>query len=324
MVRREASRFHGFLIIDKPAGLTSHDVVSRIRKLTRQRSVGHAGTLDPAATGVLPIALGDATKVLNVAADSSKTYLAEITFGVETDTYDADGQVVNVRDPGHLTEEILLESLDAFRGTIRQQVPRFSAVQRMGRRLYDMAREGVDFDPPWREVVIHDLQLIAFSAPVLTLCVDCGAGTYIRSLAHDLGLTLGAGAHLSNLVRLRSGMFTLEDAWTLDDVARIPLDVEWPSVALHPDSAFLQAPTIILDAEHRSRWEVGRSIPMSQRAETSSVVRAYSDTGHWIGYGVPASEQDSGVIQPRRVIGQDTASSSRFHFSDLPAKASES
>jgi tRNA pseudouridine55 synthase len=301
VARRDTARFHGFLIVDKPAGWTSHDVVARIRRLTRQRSIGHAGTLDPAATGVLPVALGDATKVLNAVDDASKTYLAEITFGIETDTYDADGRLTAQNDVSRLTLGDISALLTAFQGSIRQQAPRYSAIQRQGRRLYDLARQGVEFEPPWRNVVIRDLQIVSFITPVLTICVDCGAGTYIRSLAHDLGRTTGTGAHLSNLVRLRSGPFTLAHAWTISDLERLPLDQQWPSIAFHPDSAIARAPAIILDQDQCADWAVGRSIHIGLPVN-DQFVRAYSESGDWLGYGVPAATEDGPVIRPRRVI----------------------
>ena len=315
MARRDTPRFHGFLIVDKPAGWTSHDVVGKVRRLTRQRAVGHAGTLDPAATGVLPIALGDATKVLNAIEDSSKTYLAEITFGIETDTFDANGRLTRIRDPNGLSLGTINNLLGAFRGTVSQQAPRYSAIQRGGRRLYEMARAGIEFEPPFRDVVIHDLQVIEFSAPVLTLCVDCGAGTYIRSLANDLGNAAGTGAHLSNLVRLRAGSFTLATAWTFKDLQRIPHDSQWASVALHPDSAIVQTAAIILDEEGCSRWLAGRSISTGDIDPAAAIVRAYSVAGDWMGYGVPVLTIDGIVVQPRRVV--DPASSGAEAESEL-------
>jgi len=305
VARRDAPKFHGFLIVDKPAGWTSHDVVAKIRRLTRQRSAGHAGTLDPAATGVLPVALGSATKVLSVIDDSSKTYLAEITFGIETDTFDADGRVTAIRDASNLTREAISGLLKAFRGAVNQQAPRFSAIQRDGRRLYDMARAGIEFEAPWREVVIHDLRVIGFDSPALTLCIDCGAGTYVRSLAHDLGLAAGTGAHLSDLVRLRAAGFTLADAWTLRDLERLTLDEQWTSIALHPDSAILQTASILLDRGNRTRWLAGRTIRVEGLDNATDVVRAYSVTGDWIGYGVRVATTDGSFIQPRRVINSD-------------------
>jgi tRNA pseudouridine55 synthase len=301
VARRETPRFHGFLIVDKPAGWTSHDVVAKIRRLTRQRAVGHAGTLDPAATGVLPIALGDATRVLNATDDASKTYLAEITFGTETDTFDADGRLTTQRDASQLSLDVIEALLPGFLGVIRQQAPRYSAIQRGGRRLYDLARQGIAFDAPWREVVIHDLLVVDFTPPILALCVDCGSGTYIRSVAHDLGVAAGMGAHLSNLIRLRSGPFTLDHAWTISALERIPLAEQWPSIALHPDSAISQTAAIILNPSQQSRWSTGKTILLS-RATEGQTVRAYTVAGDWIGYGVTVLTEDGPTVQPRRVI----------------------
>jgi tRNA pseudouridine55 synthase len=299
--RKQPARFHGFLVIDKPAGWTSHDVVAVVRRLTNQRAVGHTGTLDPAATGVLPIALGDATKVISSIEDSGKTYLAEVTFGVATDTLDADGRVTALDDVRSVTRKRLEAILPRFIGTIPQQAPRFSAIQQSGRRLYEMARAGEDFEPPTRDVTIFALDLLAFHPPVATLCVDCSSGTYIRSLARDLGDAAGTVAHLSNLIRVRAGRFTLADTWTIDQLREIPLAEQWPSIAVHPDDPLVHSPAIILDAEHAERWTSGRTV-MIENAPEGTIVRAYSDTGDWIGLGVAERTDADMVVQPRRVI----------------------
>lgn len=303
MARRDTPRFHGFLIVDKPAGLTSHDVVSRVRRLTGQRTVGHTGTLDPAATGVLPIALGEATRVLPWTTDTSKTYQAEITLGIETDTLDADGRVTAM-SPVNVSLEQIESALMGFIGRQQQVAPRYSAVQVKGKRLYDLARAGVEFDAPIREVEIQQVALLGYELPVLTICVDCGAGTYIRSLARDLGRVLGCGAHLSNLVRLRSGIFSLDDAWTLGQLAALPLEECWPVIAYHPDTVVGDLPAVILDDPSIHRWEQGQSIPLDADF-TPGPVRAYSVGGDWLGIGELLSRDDALVIQPRRVMNRD-------------------
>jgi tRNA pseudouridine55 synthase len=297
--RKDTARFHGFLIVDKPAGLTSHDVVARIRRLAGQRAVGHAGTLDPAATGVLPLALGDATRVLAVIDDASKTYRAEITFGVETDTYDIDGAVTAISDSPLPDRYAVERLLDRYSGTIIQVPPRHSAIQQGGRRLYDLARQGIAFDPPSRSVTIDECVLIGYQPPVLTLCVDCSSGTYIRSIAHDLGQDAGTGAYLSDLVRLRSGPFTLADAFTLPQLHAMDLAAQWPAIALHPDSAIRRTPAIILDDSLEQRWLHGQ--PLSSASLPTPLVRAYSMSGWWRGFGEIQSGPAGQFIQPRRV-----------------------
>ncbi|MBX3070013.1 MAG: tRNA pseudouridine(55) synthase TruB [Thermomicrobiales bacterium] len=299
MARPDNPRFHGFLPIDKPAGLTSHDIVGRVRRLTRQRTVGHAGTLDPAATGVLTVALGMATRVLPFAADSSKTYRAEITFGIETDTLDADGVVVRQTDADVSLPDIETV-LASWIGTQAQIAPKYSALQVGGRRLYELARSGIEFEAPVREVEFFELTVIGFAPPVLALCVDCGSGTYIRSLARDLGDALGVAAYLSDLVRLRSGAFTLDDCWTLDQLSEMPLEEVWPSIAYHPDVMLTHLPAAILDETGLARWRRGQRI---ESAETMPVglMRVYTTSGEWIGIGDIESGSERS-IQPRRVI----------------------
>ncbi len=279
--------------------MTSHDVVNRVRRLTGQRTVGHTGTLDPAATGVLPVALGMATKALAFADDGSKTYRAEITFGTETDSFDADGTVTRLTNqfPSQAEIETMLPFYD---GQLDQIPPMHSAVQIGGRRLYDLAREGIEIDRPARSVVIHEIVIIDYTPPVLTICVDCSAGTYIRSLAFDLGRDLGAGAHLSDLVRLRSGSFSLEDAWTLEQLAEMSLEDAWPVIAYHPDAVLGHLPAAILDEAGEARWRRGQTISTSSCEQ--DWVRVYSQSGQWLGIGEINTNADAWWIQPRRVV----------------------
>lgn len=299
MARPDKPRYHGFLIVDKPAGMTSHDVVNRVRRLTGQRTVGHVGTLDPSATGVLPVALGLATKALAFAGDGSKTYRAEITFGIETDSYDADGTITR-RTSNVPSLAAIEEGLPAFLGHLEQVPPMHSAVQIGGRRLYELAREGIEVERPRRPVVIHEIEILGYEPPVLDICVDCGAGTYIRSLAFDLGRDLGASAYLSNLVRLRSGPFCLDDAWTLEQLAQMPLEDAWPVIAYHPDVVLSHLPAAILDEVGETRWRLGQTIQMP--VSEQHWLRVYSLSGHWIGIGETSINADASWIQPRRVV----------------------
>ncbi|MBD3257576.1 tRNA pseudouridine(55) synthase TruB [candidate division GN15 bacterium] len=217
---RQADACHGILLVDKPAGMTSHDVVDRVRRAAGQRSVGHAGTLDPLATGLLVIALGKATKIVRYLTDQSKVYEAEVTLGRTSSTYDAEG--IDAQMPAlpvpRLSDEALTDLLAAFIGNIRQQVPAHSAVHVQGRRLYERVRAGEDVTPPEREVVIHDIEVLAYDADRLRLRVACGKGTYIRTLAHDIGQILGCGGYLSRLRRTASGRFSLEQALSLETI----------------------------------------------------------------------------------------------------------
>ena len=204
---------NGVLVVDKPGGITSFEVVRRIKRAAGVRRVGHGGTLDPMATGVLPICLGEATKLAAFLLDGDKAYEATLAFGVETDTYDADGAETRRADASAVTEAQVRDALVPFRGPIRQRPPVYSALKRDGRPLYDYARKGEAVEAPERSVVIHDLALLRFEGPAaVTLGVRCSKGTYIRSLAFDLGRALGPGAHLRALRRTASGPFDLAAA----------------------------------------------------------------------------------------------------------------
>ncbi|MGC8874724.1 MAG: tRNA pseudouridine(55) synthase TruB [Chloroflexia bacterium] len=239
----------GFVNLHKPSGPTSHDLVVRVRRALGGVRVGHGGTLDPLAEGVLPIGIGRATRLLPFFQEAEKVYRAEIVLGVSTTTYDADGDVVLQCPVPPMDSQTLEETLSAFQGTIEQIPPPFSAVHEGGRRLYERARRGEAVAPRPRLVQIYRLQILAWEPPRLTLEIHCGSGTYVRSLAHDLGERLGCGAYLAALTRLRVGPLILEQALsperfeeltahgTLGD-ALLPLDLpvrHWPAVILEPD-----------------------------------------------------------------------------------------
>jgi tRNA pseudouridine55 synthase len=289
---------HGFLNIDKPAGWTSHDVVSRVRRLIGERHVGHAGTLDPAATGVLPIAVGSATKVLEYLSAASKTYLAEVTFGVETDSYDVEGQVTDISDASELNIETVELALEHFRGRIEQIPPMHSAIKIDGKKLYELARKGKTIERAPRAVTINVLTLCDWSPPVATVLVDCSKGTYIRSLARDLGEAVGTGAYLSNLVRLRTGPFVLSQAWTFSELEELDVRAAWPDVAQHPDAAILDLPVVLLDEDAGQLWNNGRSIEATSGAAGFS--RVYNQSGDWA--GIATYDQTQSLWRPAKVV----------------------
>ena len=205
----------GLLLIDKPAGITSFDVVRRVRRALKVRKVGHLGTLDPFAKGLLPLALGEATKLAQFLLEEPKTYLATLTLGVETDTQDLTGRVTAESDRLPSPEEVH-QAATRFVGEIEQVPPSYSAVHHQGERLYKLARRGEAVEVPPRQVVIYRLEVMEAALPQVTVRVECGKGTYIRTLAHDLGRVLGCGAHLVALTRLAVGAFRLEEALPLD------------------------------------------------------------------------------------------------------------
>ena len=209
----------GFINLNKPSGMTSHDAVNRIRKIFSTRKVGHAGTLDPQASGVLPIAIGRATKFIEYLADCNKTYRAEILFGIATDSGDLDGKIISRADNFKIpTVDDFNATLKSFIGEIEQTPPKFSAIKIHGRKAYDLARKNLEFDMPRRLVKISNIKLLALEENSATIEIDCGKGTYIRSLATDIGERLKIPATLKNLLRLRVGDFHLKNSATLDQL----------------------------------------------------------------------------------------------------------
>ncbi|MBA2595332.1 MAG: tRNA pseudouridine(55) synthase TruB [Chloroflexota bacterium] len=292
---------HGFLVIDKPAGVTSFDVVARARRLLGEKRIGHAGTLDPAATGVLPLAVGIATKTLEFLNDATKTYLAEITFGVETDSHDSDGRVTRSAGTAALCAQSIDAALGNFRGPGEQIPPMHAAIKVGGQKLYELARRGEEIARAPRPVTFHCLELLAWEPPAATLLIDCSKGTYIRALARDLGEAVGTGAYLSNLVRLRSGPFHLCQALTLAELARQELPWAWPWIAMHPDIPVQQWPALILDRNEALRWRQGATIAAATGA--SGPIRAYDAAGGWLGTG-HADPEGTGW-RPRKVVAAE-------------------
>jgi tRNA pseudouridine55 synthase len=213
----------GFLNVDKPLGMTSHDVVARVRRTFGVRKVGHAGTLDPLATGVLVICIGGATRLSEYVMHATKRYTAQVHFGITTTTYDAEGEVLQTRDASHLNRDLIVNALDTFVGDIQQVPPIYSAIKVGGRKLYDIAHAGETVELEARSVTIERIDLLDWQPPIATIDVTCNAGTYIRSLAYDVGEALDTGAHLASLRRTQSGMFLIADAAAPDVIFSDPL-----------------------------------------------------------------------------------------------------
>ena len=205
----------GFLNVHKPVGMTSHDVVSVVRRALGVRRVGHAGTLDPGASGVLPVAVGKATRLIEYITDTDKEYEAVVEFGYETDSGDLDGQIVARSDAPPPEQETLRKACAAFEGVIDQVPPMHSALKINGKKLCNLARQGIVVERPVRQITIHALELLAYDGVKARLRIVCSKGTYIRSLAHDLGLQLGCFAHVEQLRRTRSGPFDIDQAHAL-------------------------------------------------------------------------------------------------------------
>lgn len=233
----------GILIIDKPVGPTSHDIVSSVRKILKEKKVGHTGTLDPAATGVLPLVLGKATKLARYVTGGDKRYLAKFKLGITTDTLDAEGTVITER-PVNVTEEQVRAAVKKFTGEIDQTPPMYSAKKIEGQRLYELARQGVTVEREAKRVTVHAMDILSIELPHVTIDVTCSAGTYVRVLAQDIGEELGCGAHLETLRRTAAGAFTIDEAVTLEALADDPSLVKTRMLPLA--RALSQLPTISL------------------------------------------------------------------------------
>lgn len=254
--------FNGFISIDKPPIITAHDCVSNLRKILKQKKIGHGGTLDPMATGVLPIAVGNATRLLRFLPEG-KAYNAKIRFGIVTNTDDITGEVISDLRCPNLTLDEVEKYLPLFQGTITQRPPAFSAIQVNGKRLYDLARRGEinESDIPMREVEITEIKVLGWTEgdyPELDIAIACGSGTYIRSIARDLGEKLGYGATLSSLRRTYSNGFDLEASLSFDQVTELMRSQSLKVLA--PDHGLHFLPEVKLDVDQTKRWCMGQAI----------------------------------------------------------------
>jgi tRNA pseudouridine55 synthase len=325
----------GILNINKATGMTSHDVVAKIRKLLKQKRVGHAGTLDPAASGVLPICVGQGTRVAEYLSESGKAYQAEIVLGVVTDTYDSQGIIVRTAsltdqrdDPNEITESPvgasaklaervsipcpppiyrldrtrIEEALQQFNGPQMQMPPRYSAIKIQGRPAYKLARAGEEIPLQPRPITISKLEILQWRPPRLTLAIECSKGTYVRSLAYDLGERLGCGAHLGALLRTRSGPFTLSESITLEEL-ELAIEAGTVQEYLHPaDLALHQYPALMLDDDTVERVLHGNAFKYDDphRQTYSDLARVYDAVGRFL--AIAQWDAERGLWQPKKVL----------------------
>lgn len=289
----EWRRVDGVLLLDKPRGLSSNAVLQQAKRLYRAEKAGHTGTLDPLATGLLPLCFGHATKFAHMLLDAEKTYAATIRFGETTTTGDAEGTVLE-RHRVEFTEQALSAALQRFVGRIEQIPPRYAALKYRGRNYYEYAREGIDIPRPAREVVVHALALDAWNPPDARLTLRCAKGTYVRALAEDLGRDLGCGAHLAELRRVHSGGFDLIGAVTLDALASMT-EADRAACLLPADVLVAALPRLDLDNAELARFLQGQAIDW--RAVEDGMYRAYA-AGVFAGIARLAA----GVARPHRVL----------------------
>jgi len=301
---------NGFVVIDKPAGITSHDVVSRVRRILGTRKVGHTGTLDPFATGVLPVAVNDGTKVIPFLDEGSKTYEALFRLGVATDTLDMTGAILSEKDPSSITREQLILCLAGFTGSISQIPPMYSAIKQNGQPLYKLARQGVEVERKARDVEIYSLELLSFDLPHASIRVACSRGTYVRSLADDIGRQLGCGAALQELRRTASGPFHIENAVTLRDLEAAAVEGGAGTLSLSPMAVLDHLLEIPLAAKGVEGLRFGRApswsstiseTPVICAAET--LVRLTSDgTLAAVAILVPREGSDAAIVLKRVLV----------------------
>lgn len=252
---------NGVLLVDKPSGMTSHDVVNAVRKLAGTRRVGHTGTLDPLATGVMVVLLGPSTRLSQFVVTKDKRYRGVVRFGVTTDTYDAAGNVVE-QTPVDITLDEIQHSIEHLRGPIEQLPPIYSAIKIDGRKMYELAREGKEIERKARSVIIHDLQIVRWQKPDLTVDVHCSSGTYIRSLAYDLGQALGCGAHLAELRRTANGIFSQQESYTLTQLEKLKAERRFTDAVLPPTRALTTMPSVTVTLEQEAAIRYGQQIPL--------------------------------------------------------------
>lgn len=294
------NKISGVLVIDKPVGMTSHDVVQVIRRGTGIRRAGHTGTLDPRASGVLVVLIGPAVRLSEYLSMSEKRYQAVIKFGVTTSTYDTEGAITSQNDDFHFEYEDLEKALEKFVGEVEQTPPVFSALKIDGRRAYDLARQGEEVEMEPRIITVHSLDLLEWEPPEAVVDVHCSSGTYIRSLAHDLGKEMGSGATLINLRRTKNGRFTLRDAVSLRKLEEAFADGDWYRYLIPAAEALGDWYTVELAFDQIDGVRHGHRVPAIEPVEPGTWARAISQEGELVAL-VEYVEEDQ-EWQPRKVF----------------------
>jgi len=295
----------GILNINKPPGKTSFSIVALVRRLSGERRVGHAGTLDPMATGVLPVCLGQGTRVTEFLVAATKAYQAQIELGVTTDTYDASGKIIQRQDPSQISQSQFESALASFRGSIAQTPPMYSAVKHQGKRLYQLAREGVIVNRESREIRIDKLELMDWQPPFATIEVVCSKGTYIRSLANDLGEALGCGATLKELTRLRCGPFHIQDSVSVPRLEEAFRHGNWQSYSYPIDTVLQHLAAVMVNDNEAQIIKNGGSLVLEDYDSLAKPAplnrcRAYNHDGRFL--GILCFNSKKGQWQPKKVF----------------------
>jgi len=294
-IKRDVS---GVLLLDKPVGITSNAALQIAKRLYRAAKAGHTGTLDPMASGLLPLCFGEATKFAQYPTDADKTYEVVIKLGETTDTGDADGQVLSQR-PVAVSRADIERVVNQFTGPIMQTPPMYSALKHQGQPLYKYARKGIEIERAPRAVTLHQIAILNFDGETLSICVACSKGTYIRVLAEDIGEQLGCGAHLIGLRRTQVGAFNLTEAITLDALEDLP-EAERDSKLMPPDRLVASLPEIVLDQDAAYYLRQGQAIWLP-KLSLHERFRIYDEKHIFIGVGEVG---DEGKLQPSRLVVQ--------------------
>lgn len=265
---------NGIIIIDKPLGRTSHDMVYEMRRLTGIKKIGHTGTLDPEATGVLPICIGSATKVADMLTLSDKRYRAELILGMTTDTQDADGEVLT-ECAVNCSESEIREAIMSFVGEIEQIPPMYSAIKQNGKKLYELARKGIEVERKSRRITINSIDILKIDGERVTIDVSCSKGTYIRTLCEDIGLKLHVGAYMNTLRRTKTGPFKLDEAHKLDEIKKMKADGKLEELLIPVDRMFMQYPKINLNKKQVK--SIVNGVRMSYKGDEGQTYRIYDD-----------------------------------------------
>ena len=298
--RNRGRNVNGVLLLDKPLGMTSNAALQKVKYIYKAAKAGHTGSLDPLATGLLPICFGEATKFTTYLLDANKRYQVKVRLGVTTTTADAEGEVLETHPTDSVTEAGLHEVLEGFVGEIQQLPPMYSAVKHQGERLYKLARQGVEVERQPRTIRIFELKLTAFSGSEFEMDVTCSKGTYIRTLAEDIGNELGCGAHVIGLHRTEVGPYSTEGMISLDNLeAAAEADKYSTDALLKPvDSALLDWPEVCLSDDAAYYLKLGQAVQVP-KAPTSGWVRLYSKDGLFLGVGFI---QEDGKVAPKRLL----------------------
>ncbi len=294
------SKTSGVLIVDKPVGMTSHDVVQAIRRGTGIRRAGHTGTLDPRASGVLVVLIGPAVRLSEYLSASEKRYQAVIKFGMTTSTYDTEGTITSDGGEFDFEFEDLEEALSQFVGEVEQTPPAYSAIKVNGKRAYDIARSGEEVEMEPRMITVHSLELLEWEPPEAVIDIQCSSGTYIRSLAHDLGQVMRSGATLINLRRTKNGRFTLRDSVSLRKLEEAFTNGDWYRYLIPAAEALADWYTIELDNEEVDKVRHGHRVPASEIMETGTLARAITQQGELV--ALMAYVEEDQEWQPRKVF----------------------